>query len=302
VQLASFRYFLKVAECRSVRQAADRVHITPSAVSRHIATLENVIGSPLFERRRPGMVLTPEGEILQRYAEKIISDIESAKSAASDIKGLKRGVIRVFAMEAIVEGVLHPAMRDFKLRNPDVIVAVEVISKANRQVSHALARGEAEIGIMYKISLSPDIESLAEFDTPFSVIAAPGHPLANRSVIFVADLADTAVAALSASTATRRITEGAMRSNGVVLHYVVTVNSFEMAKAFARTGVGVTILPTISVKRECEAGELVAIPLGDWNLRRTRTTICALRGQDLSNAAKEFVATLKRHSVATPTS
>ncbi len=297
MQIAFLRSFLGVARLGSVRKGAEDVNITPSAVSRHIAVLERVVGAPLFERRPRGMVLTPEGEILRKYAMRMVSSFDVVKSAVEEIRGLRRGVIRVFSIEAVTSSILNPAMREYLAEHSGISFQVEVVIRDNNDVIHALLRDETDIGIMYKLNINSDIDYLAEFETPFAVIMAPDHPLASREKLSVRDLADTAVAALHPSSATRRLTEEALRAVGIQLDYTLVVNSFEMAKEFARTGVGVTVLPSISARLECEAGTLVAIPLSEWTLSRIRTTICTHRGRPLSKVAASFVELLKQRSL-----
>lgn len=296
MQLAVLRYFLEVAQRGSVRQAADRVNITPSAVSRHIAILERMIDAPLFERRPRGMVLTQEGQILHKYAQRMVSDLDLIKSAVEEIRGLRRGVIKVCAIEAVATNLLFFTIREFLSEHTGVSFQVEVIDRDNNDVPHALLRDEADIGIMYKLNLNSELDYVCEFETPFAVIASPQHPLAALKEVSIRDLASTPVAALAPSTATRRITEEALRSVGLQLDYALIVNSFEMAKEFARTGVGVTVLPSIATRLECKEGTLVAIPLKEWALRRTRAAICIHRDRPMSKLASVFLELLKARS------
>lgn len=296
MQITVLRYFLEVIEQGSVRGAAERMNITPSAISRHIGILERTVGASLFERRPRGMTLTAEGEILSKYARRMVSNIDLVKSAVEEIKGLRRGVIRIFAIEAVASNVLYPAIRDFLSTHSGISFEVEVIARDNNDVLHALLRDETDIGIMYKLNLNPDIDYLKEFETPFAVVAAPSHPLASKESVSVRDLEGHVMAGLSPSSATRRITEEAMRSAGVKVDYTMTVNSFEMAKEFARTGVGLSVLPEIAVRREREAGTLKVIPLTEWSLRHIRCAICTHSGSIQTKAAKAFLETLPLHT------
>jgi DNA-binding transcriptional LysR family regulator len=293
MQIAFLRSFLGVARLGSVRKGAEDVNITPSAVSRHIAVLERVVGAPLFERRPRGMVLTPEGEILRKYAMRMVSSFDVVKSAVEEIRGLRLGVVRIHSIEAVTSSVLNPAIQEYVAAHAGISFQVEVVIRDNNDVIHALLRDETDIGIMYKLNINSDIEYLAEFPTPFAVIMSPSHRLASRETLSVKDLVGNAVAALHPSTATRRLMEEAQRAAGVQLDYTLVVNSFEMAKEFARTSVGVTILPAISARLETRAGSLVAVPLTEWTLSRVRSTICAHKNRPLPKAARDFIELLK---------
>jgi DNA-binding transcriptional LysR family regulator len=294
MRLEVLRYFLEVARQGSIRKAAERVNITPSAVSRHIAILEHMVGAPLFERRARGMKLTVEGQILQKYALRTVSNVDLVKSAVAEIRGLRGGVVRVFAIEIVASSILFPTIREFLAAHSGVTFQVEVITRDNTDVVHGLFRDEADIGVMYKLNPVADLDYKGEFETPFAVIASPKHPLAARTSISVADLAGTAVATLSRSNATRKITEKALESVGQSLDYTLAVNSIEMAKEFAQTGMGVTVLPAIAAKIECATGALVAIPLSDWTLRRVRVALCTRSGHPMSKSVEAFLDLLKR--------
>lgn len=294
MRLEVLRYFLEVAQQGSIRKAAERVNITPSAVSRHIAILEHTVGAPLFERRSRGMTLTAEGEILQKYALRTVGNVDLVKSAVAEIRGLRGGVVRIFAIEIVASSILFPAIREFLSEHSGVSFEVEVITRDNSDVVHGLFRDEADIGIMYKLTPNADLEYIAEFETPFAVIASPNHPLATKKQISVCELASTPVAALSANRATRRITEKALDAAGIKLDYTLAVNSIEMAKEFACTGTGVTILPAIAARSECTEGTLVAIPLSEWTLQRVRVALCTHKGSTLSKTAKAVVELLKQ--------
>jgi DNA-binding transcriptional LysR family regulator len=293
MQLNVLRYFLEVTEHGSVRKAAEQIHITPSAVSRHIAILEGMVGAPLFERRPRGMVLTPEGEILCKYAKRMMGNLDFVKAAIEEIQGMRQGTVRIFAIEAVASSILYPAIQDFMAKHSGVSFQVEVVGRDNSDVAHALLRDEADIGMMYKLNLNADINYVDEFDTPFAVIAAPSHPLASRTEVSVRDLAGIAISGLQSSAASRRIIEDASRSSGAQIDYTLTVNSMEMAKEFARTGAGIAILPAVFAQIECAAGTLVAVPFTEWCLQRVRTTVCIHRGRQPSAAAQAFLETLK---------
>lgn len=292
MQLAVLRYFLEVTEQGSVRSAADKLNITASAISRHIAVLENMIGSPLFERKPRGMVLTDEGEILAKYARRMVGNMDLVKSAVEEIKGLRRGIIRISAIEATASSILYPAIREFMSTHTDITCEVEIVSRDNIDVAHTLFRGEADIGILYKFNQNVDMDYLAEFSTPIMLIVASNHPLARREMVTVHDLERLPVCGLAPTTYTRRIIDQALQPLGIKLDYILTVNSVEMAKEFARTGVGATILTEISVRRECMNGSLVAIPVDEWSLLHLRSAICSFRGAELTKAARAFVDVL----------
>ncbi|MBV8891425.1 MAG: LysR family transcriptional regulator, partial [Acidobacteria bacterium] len=71
MDFTALRYFYETAHSRSIRAASERLHVSPSAISRQIAKLEHELRAPLFDRRAHGMSLTAAGEILRSEVEGI---------------------------------------------------------------------------------------------------------------------------------------------------------------------------------------------------------------------------------------
>jgi DNA-binding transcriptional LysR family regulator len=74
MDFTALRYFSETANSRSIRAASERLHVSPSAISRQIAKLEHELKAPIFDRRAHGMKLTPAGEILQSKVEGMIRE------------------------------------------------------------------------------------------------------------------------------------------------------------------------------------------------------------------------------------
>jgi DNA-binding transcriptional LysR family regulator len=81
VSLAQFRYFVAVADEGHVGRAAQRLHISQPPLSRQIRSLEEELGTPLFERTPRGVRLLPEGELFLSHARRVLAEVEAAVAA-----------------------------------------------------------------------------------------------------------------------------------------------------------------------------------------------------------------------------
>jgi DNA-binding transcriptional LysR family regulator len=81
VSLAQFRYFVAVADEGHVGRAAQRLHISQPPLSRQIRSLEEELGTPLFERTPRGVRLLPEGELFLTHARRVLAEVEAAVAA-----------------------------------------------------------------------------------------------------------------------------------------------------------------------------------------------------------------------------
>ena len=102
MRFLTLRYFNEVARLGSIRKAADRLHVAPSAVSRQIAQLEHEVDAILFERSKGGVQLTVAGEVLARHSHGIFRDLDRARTGIDELRGLRRGEVNLWVIEGIV--------------------------------------------------------------------------------------------------------------------------------------------------------------------------------------------------------
>jgi DNA-binding transcriptional LysR family regulator len=124
--LTQLRYFYEVARTGSIREASARLSVTPSSISRQIQNLEHEVRMPLFERQARGMTLTSAGELYMAYARSVLLELDRLYSDIDDLRGLRRGRIRIHTIEGIVADTLLAAVAQFRERFPGVTFEVMV--------------------------------------------------------------------------------------------------------------------------------------------------------------------------------
>src|SRR5882724_3303905 len=120
-------YVDEVARARSIRKAAEHLNVTASAVNRRIADLEIELGAPLFERLPRGVRLTAAGEVFVNYLRKQGGEVERMKSHIEDLKGLRRGTVRIACSQALAFDFLPRAIAAYRARYPLVDFEVRVL-------------------------------------------------------------------------------------------------------------------------------------------------------------------------------
>src|SRR5262245_32575950 len=123
--LRVLHYVDEVARAGSIRKAAERLNVTSSAVNRRIMDLEEELDAKLFERWPRGVRLTAVGEMFVRYVREQAADVERVKSQIEELKGLRRGVVRIACSQALALDFLPREIADFRARHP--LVAFEVV-------------------------------------------------------------------------------------------------------------------------------------------------------------------------------
>lgn len=120
--LNPLRVFEVVARAQNLTAAAQEMHVTQSAVSRQIATLESYLGVELFRRERHGVTLTRAGE---SYAAQILPAFEAIAGATERlVKSTSQGALRVRTYTTLSAKWLIPRLPDFKQRHPNIDVRI----------------------------------------------------------------------------------------------------------------------------------------------------------------------------------
>lgn len=114
------RIFHAVAEAGSFTHAGEALNLSQSAVSRQISTLEESLGVSLFHRHARGLLLTEQGELLQKAAKDIFGKLSMIEGQLVDSRQLPEGPLRITTTEFIGSTWLAPRMADLRTQHPDI--------------------------------------------------------------------------------------------------------------------------------------------------------------------------------------
>jgi DNA-binding transcriptional LysR family regulator len=291
MQFSVLRYFLETARLGSIRGAAEKLNVAPSAVSRQIALLEDSYGMPLFERHAAGMRLTAAGGAFARQAHATVRDFERLRSEIDDLQQLRRGTVRVFTVEAAFS-ILGRAMADFALEYPGI--SFEVQMATGIPVIEAVAAERCDIAIGFMPLRNPDVEEVQSLRDPIVAIMHPTHPLASRTKVSLPELADHPVALLDESNATRGLLDQAVAQEGLSLRTVATVSHAGVGLALVRSNLAMMFLPGLGARADVEAGLVKTVLVDHPTLLGTRIVLCRHRSRPPTLPAQAFLLALAR--------
>ncbi len=116
------RIFHAAAEAGSFTHAADKLHLSQSAISRQVSALEQDVGIKLFHRHARGLILTEQGEMLYRTAHEVLMKLESIKAQLSETTDRPSGKLRITTTVGLGQGWLTDKIQEFMTLYPDVQV------------------------------------------------------------------------------------------------------------------------------------------------------------------------------------
>jgi DNA-binding transcriptional LysR family regulator len=257
-------YFDAVVRAGSIRRASEQLHISPSAIDRHILLMEDTLGVQLFERLPQGVRLTAAGEILITHIRRWRRDLRQARAQIDDIRGLRRGEVTI----ALVEGVsdfLAIALVEFRKQYPGIDHSVQVAGAQG--VVDLVFQGRAEVGITFN---PPTVHTLRLEQTVtyhVGAVVPPDHALAHRSHVTFSECADYGLVIPDESLSLRAVLDLLWaRSVGGRIRGAITANSIGLLKALIRRGAGVGMLTRIDGDSEITAGELCFVPLAEQKM------------------------------------
>jgi DNA-binding transcriptional LysR family regulator len=150
------KYFVAVAQHRSMRDAAEALHVAQSALSRQVVKIEQEFGVALFERHPRGVQLTTAGEIFLRYARENLAQADDMRAEFDALKGLQRGKVRIHAIESLVHALLPRMITEFGARHPGITFDITV--EGSERIIEAVREVNTDIGLTYFSQPGADIE------------------------------------------------------------------------------------------------------------------------------------------------
>lgn len=249
---------LAVMRTGSFTAAADDLVLAQSTVSAHLAELEKMAGTPLFERTRTGAVPTAAGQRLAAGARQILDEVEHAFRGAAEAASRPVGPVRISAPESMCAYLLVPVVEVLRRRHPDLQPVLQPAGTADAMA--ALEARRADLALVIEPTVADSRLPAADLGAlGLRLVAAPGHRLASRRRVTLADLQREEVLLLEEGCSysddlARRL--GSSRRSGALGRY----GSVETVKRLVEAGLGVALLPGLTSADELVSGRLVALP------------------------------------------
>jgi DNA-binding transcriptional LysR family regulator len=260
--------FHAVAKQLSFTKAAEVLFMTQPAVTFQIKQLEEHFNTRLFERGHGRIQLTPAGQVVLRYAEKILALSAELDTRVKEMTGGVSGPLLIGASMTISEFLLPRILGEFKAEHPDVQARLTVGN--SETIENRVAEHTLDIGLIEAPSDQKSLATEVCCEDELQVVAAPGHPLVAFAEIAPEALTAHPFVSREPGSGTREFTDLYLKQRGVdpaQLRIVMELGSPEAIKGVVETGVGFAIMSRLTVEKERRLGTLVARPLQPRLLR-----------------------------------
>ena len=282
------KYFAEVALQGSVRKAAEKLHVAPSAVNRQILQLEEEFGVELFDRLPKGLQLNVAGERLLRHVQATLFDFDVVRTEIDALKGERTGHIRVVSMDSLFIDLLPSVVEEFSRSFPAATYTITSASPVD--VVGLIQSGQTDIGCTFVGRIPGNVTLAASAALPLGVVMPPGHPLAARSRITLAECASYPFLRSSTSSAVTAAMSPEFSKFWDETEPVATVTSTVMLKRLICAGKGISLFSKIAFVDELARGELVWRPFDLESMNQIRVGILVPTQRALPYVAQDFLA------------
>lgn len=191
MDLKHLREFYALAETGSFARAAERLTMSQSAISKHIAALEAELGAQLFNRRQRGVTLSEFGELLYPYAKEILIEQERYSETFTKIKDAQHQAINIGAVGVLkLYGLMEPVKR-FKLEHPEIEVNIH---NSEYDLKDKLLKGQVDIAFVREPAKlffeDEQIGTVSLVADPIVAVLPAAHPLAGKGPVNLLQLKD----------------------------------------------------------------------------------------------------------------
>jgi DNA-binding transcriptional LysR family regulator len=290
MQIESLKVFCDLAETESFTKAAQVNHVTQSAVSQQISSLERAFKSLLIERSKKKFRLTREGQVLYEFSKQIIQTYDGLHHRLQELKDIISGTIRVATIYSIGLHDLPPYLKKFLKSYPTVNVHVEY--RRSNQVYEDVLGNVVDLGLVAYPAKDAKLEIVPLRKDPLVLICHPQHPFAKLKSTKLKSIAGQKFVGFEPDIPTRKALDKILKECDVTVKTVMEFDNIETVKRAVEIDAGISIVPESTIAQEVSKQTLAALKLDDGDFFRPLAVIYK-KNKVLSPAMKQFITVLK---------
>jgi len=289
VNFELYKFFYHAATVLNFSKAAEKLHVTQSAVSQAIKSLEGQLGVNLFYRQGRTIKLTYEGEMLYEHIEKAFNFIISAENSLSSIKSLDEGTIFIGASDTISRYHLISYIKHFNSQYPRVKISIN--NRPSPKSVELLKTGQIDIAVI-NVNPNASYDGLRSHDFMMMeniFICHPSlHHLCGQNVP-LKSLNKEPIICLEEHSTTRRILHDFYAKHHLILSPSFEFGSAEVILEAVKANMGIGFINRIVAKEAIEHGEVCRIDTIEA-IPKTQIGILTSKSKPLSIAAQTFLS------------
>lgn len=262
MDLRSIRYFVQIADLGSITRAAQHLGIAQPALSRHLRSLEEELGTELLVRLPRGVRLTGAGRQFVDHCRRIMRELGRAQDELRSTTDMPQGRVVLGLSPTIAPLVLPGIVERVKRQCPQILL--KVVEGFSIQLYDALLAGRVDVGLLTSPAPSRALKLTPLISEPIVVLATP-EARGPRRFYTLPELAKTPVIT---TEAIRSIVDDQVRRYGARLNVDAEIDAVEAIRRLLLRGIGPAVMPVSTFHEDVQAGTIAAFPIADANVHR----------------------------------
>lgn len=280
-------YFAEVARSGSLRKAAEKLHVSASAINRQILQAEEGFGTPLFERLPDGLRMTTAGELLYDDVMRWQREFRVTRQRFDDIQGLKRGNVSAGLVQALTRGRVADALAEIARQHQ--WLRLELTVDNSHAISQLIRQAEIDFGLILDPAGQSGLEVLAFAELDMGVVLPPEHALSGRASLSLSELSGERHIIPGESLVVHERVAALYRKQGLEPDNIIACNDIRLIRSLIAQGTGICVLSRLDVMSEVEEKQLNFVPLKNSVLRPLTLALCTAPSRQLSRAAQRVI-------------
>ena len=289
MELGQLEAFVQVAAHRSFSRAAEVLYLTQPSVTARIQSLERELSEELFERSGRSVRLTDAGQTFLVYAERALTDVQEGRNALEALRNVESGTLRIGSALTISTYVLPRILKSYRGHYAGVDVSIR--TGRSDDVLDLLLNDEVQVGLVRSLH-HPEIELIHLYDDEVVLITSHTHPFAQARAANIEQVSREPVIFYDKGSSYYGLINGIFREAGLVPIHAMQLDSLEATKKMVEEGLGIAILPRVSVERELKLGILVEIEITGTSRFKRQIALIYRRNRKHARTVVAFVETL----------
>lgn len=258
--------FLSVYQASSYSKAGEQLGLTQPAVSSQIRQIESALEVPVFEYVGRKLYCTPAGEVLAKSIHVIFDELRFLQSNLAAMKGQVSGDLNIVAVNT-AQYVVPYLLKPFCDLHPALSVNVKVVNRS--EAIRRLTENLDHLVIMGIVPEEKPLASLPFLDNELVAVANRDHPIHYQENISVQSFLDAGLLSRESGSGSRLALELFAQQNRLTISPIMRLGSNDAVKHGVLAGLGVAVLPKLSILPELELGQLKVVPLIGFPLKRS---------------------------------
>ena len=281
--------FVQVSKLKSFSKAGQKVFRSQSAVSAQIRQLEQAYHAKLLDRSAKSVELTPAGEVLFEFAERLLRLRDESVQVVADRGNVVQGPVAFGANEATCLYLLPDILAEFQRRYP--LVQISIYRNFSHKILQRLEEGSLDLGIVTLPLKSPNLKIHTINRDRLRFMVSAKNPMAQRSHVTLEEVASSPLI-FPKTGFTRQVLDKLFRPYRSRLRIAMELPSIGMIKTFVAADVGISIISESFARDQVKSGEVKLLNVEGFDLYRELALVYR-RDRSLPRAVQALIGMIR---------